>query len=44
VTFSTAVNPGSRLKSWKTYPIERRRIVARSAREALARSTPFTST
>ena len=43
-TFSAAVNPGSRLKSWNTYPTVRRRIRALSLRDIPDSATPPTST
>ncbi len=43
-TFSVAVSPASRLKSWNTYPIERRRSLARSLRDIPDTTAPPTST
>jgi hypothetical protein len=43
-TFSAAVSPGSRLKSWNTNLIDRRRSRALPLRDNLARSSPQTAT
>ena len=44
VTFSRAVSPARRLKSWNTKPTVRRRSAARSLADAVARSWPSMST
>ena len=43
-TFSAAVSPGSRLKSWNTYPTVRRRRRALSLRDILDSGAPSIST
>jgi hypothetical protein len=43
-TFSAAVNPANRLKSWNTYPMARRRSRARSSRDIEDSGRPATNT
>ena len=43
-TFSAAVSPGSRLNSWNTYPITRRRSLALPLCDSFASSAPHTRT
>src|SRR5690606_31720329 len=43
-TFSVAVRPGRRLKSWKTKPMNRRRSAAFSSRDIPASGRPATRT
>ncbi len=43
-TFSAAVSPGRRLKSWNTKPMERRRSRALALRDILVSSCPQTQT